>query len=166
MQAHRARRSLELLLNNASNHSDGPHLERKMREVAHRIEVAGNHCISALGDAAHPYRNSGRCQQRDYSPCRDQVCRSRSRHRQRESAVGGGEVERGRGGRVSWKVCEVKESGGTAWCRLVCLGLISISFCPIYCLRFCLIAVWMSRVLVPQERDGRLRAFSEGGPWL
>lgn len=55
MQAHRARCSLELLFNNASNHSDGPHLERKMREVAHRIEVAGNHCISALGDAAHPY---------------------------------------------------------------------------------------------------------------
>lgn len=55
MQAHRARRSLELLFNNASNHSDGPHLERKMRDVAQRIEVAGNHCITALGDAAHPY---------------------------------------------------------------------------------------------------------------
>jgi hypothetical protein len=55
MQAHRARRSLELLFGNASNHSDGSQLERKMREVAQRIEVAARHSIGALGDAAHPY---------------------------------------------------------------------------------------------------------------
>lgn len=55
MQAHRARRSLELLFGNAGNHSDGQQLERKMREVAQRIEVAARHSISALGDAEHPY---------------------------------------------------------------------------------------------------------------
>ena len=55
MQASRDSRSLHLLFENASNHNDGITLERQLRTIAKRIEVAASHCIATLGDAAHPY---------------------------------------------------------------------------------------------------------------
>jgi Zn-dependent protease with chaperone function len=55
MHATRASRSLRLLFDNARNHHDGYALERHVKAVSQRIEVAANRCISMLGDAAHPY---------------------------------------------------------------------------------------------------------------
>ncbi|MES2508234.1 MAG: M48 family metalloprotease [Verrucomicrobiota bacterium] len=55
MHAARSSRSLQLLFDNAANHHDGYALERYVKSVAQRIEVAANRCITTLGDAAHPY---------------------------------------------------------------------------------------------------------------
>ncbi|MGV3660225.1 MAG: M48 family metalloprotease [Prosthecobacter sp.] len=55
MQASRASRSLQMIFDNSANHHDGYQLEREARAVAQRIEVAANHCVAALGEAAHPY---------------------------------------------------------------------------------------------------------------
>ncbi len=55
MHASRASRSLQLLFDNAANHQDGHTLERQLRAVAQRIEVAANHCVATLSDATHPY---------------------------------------------------------------------------------------------------------------
>ncbi|WP_395746770.1 M48 family metallopeptidase [Prosthecobacter sp.] len=55
MQASRTSRSLQLLFDNAANHSNGYELERQARAVAQRIEVATSQCMTTLGDAEHPY---------------------------------------------------------------------------------------------------------------
>ena len=52
---HRARRALELMMNNSGNHNDVETLERQMREVGLRIEATVNRLLTVLTEVPHPY---------------------------------------------------------------------------------------------------------------
>jgi Zn-dependent protease with chaperone function len=55
LQASRAARSLDLLLQNSANHQDRFTLERQARQICERIEAATQRCLTVLENATHPY---------------------------------------------------------------------------------------------------------------
>jgi len=55
LQTIRSRQSLELLFANINNHRDGTIFDRQARSISKRIELAANHCVTALSAVPHPY---------------------------------------------------------------------------------------------------------------